>query len=121
MTDFESTIQNLSTKVGNIDGANPGEFSHSQPSSLYFQPEQQSMVKSWLGRMYPSSSWELYIYAGVPVLVLILLWWFSPDFISYNDDNGDKKMSYYKLLLWTVGLSLLGFFGIFLYKYQHKF
>ena len=65
-----------------------------------------------------------YMLCVVPIIILVLFLLLSPSFIKYEnvDDKGQPilKISYKKLLIWTLSLSSICIIGIFGYYYKHK-
>lgn len=66
----------------------------------------------------------IYIYGGVPILVLILFLIIQPTFLrdETKDEKGEKKttLNFKKVVIWTAVISTVIDVGIFAYFYQQK-
>ena len=65
-----------------------------------------------------------FMYAGIPIVIFILLLLLSPGFIKYEfiDDKGQNsdKIHIKKLFIFTLVISIVIIVGIFAYKFKNK-
>jgi len=76
-----------------------------------------------VGFKLPHLSPNMY-YAGIPIVILILLVYFRPSFVKYEQINEDGTTTYHlgfkKVLVWTLVLSKVCIAGLFGYSYKKK-
>ena len=92
-TDMQNTINELTRKVN--------QFTKTSKS---LQPSLKSIT---------GGNTKLYMFIGVPILIVLVLYYMKPTFLSYYDDYGNKKVNTNRLLIILIILEVL---AMFLYK-----
>ena len=92
-TDMQNTINDLTRKVSQFT-----------KSSKPLQPTLKSIT---------GGNTKLYMFIGVPILIVLVLYYMKPTFLSYYDDYGNKKVNTNRLLIILIILEVL---AMFLYK-----
>jgi hypothetical protein len=85
------------------------------------QYTEKTKPNKYLEKIYTSSP-TLKIYVAIPIVILLILSFFHPDFVKHEhtDERGNvvKKISYVKVIVWWLVLS--GIFIVGFYGYNYK-
>ena len=106
-TEFDNTLKQLSDKVDNLS----------------YENDKQTTKSSFFSFDINFKS-PIFYYSIVPIILLILLIIFRPDFIKkevkVNGNIYEKKVVYKKLFIAVIVLSVVVYFSIFIYNYTKK-
>jgi hypothetical protein len=104
-------MDNYRQRIDNIKN-NVGVYSSENKKTKSYFPSMDSIPK-----FKPQ-----YIYGIIPIVILIILLIFRPNFIKYekidNDGNEQMKVGFYKLIVWTLGISIILCIGLFAYNFK---
>lgn len=55
-----------------------------------------------------------------PIIIFILLYVIQPSFVESKDDSGTVERDNRKILLWTIGVSIVVWVSLYLFKFCKK-